>query len=109
MVPDPSGIEEARFHGLKSHDPDVELNVTGGMLRPPFERGPHIALTAQGRAWNVVQAYVKLALETIERLPLTAPRHGVTSRARLLRDRRDYNVRCRVSAWSRFDAGELTI
>jgi glutamate carboxypeptidase len=35
---------EARFHGLKSPDPDVEITVTGGMLRPPFERGPHIDL-----------------------------------------------------------------
>jgi glutamate carboxypeptidase len=35
---------EARFHGLKSPDPDVVITVTGGMLRPPFERGPHIDL-----------------------------------------------------------------
>ena len=35
---------EARFHGLKSTDPDVEIKVTGGMTRPPFERGPHIDL-----------------------------------------------------------------
>jgi len=33
---------EARFHALKAPDPDVEIRVTGGMLRPPFERGPHI-------------------------------------------------------------------
>jgi glutamate carboxypeptidase len=35
---------EARFQGLKSPDPDVEITVTGGMLRPPFERGPHVDL-----------------------------------------------------------------
>jgi glutamate carboxypeptidase len=33
---------EARYHALKAPDPDVEIRVTGGMLRPPFERGPHI-------------------------------------------------------------------
>jgi glutamate carboxypeptidase len=33
---------EARFHALKSPDPDVEIKVTGGMLRPPFERGPQV-------------------------------------------------------------------
>jgi glutamate carboxypeptidase len=35
---------EARFRALKSPDPDVEIKVTGGMTRPPFERGPHIDL-----------------------------------------------------------------
>jgi glutamate carboxypeptidase len=35
---------EARFHALQSPDPDVRLTVTGGMLRPPFERGAHIDL-----------------------------------------------------------------
>jgi glutamate carboxypeptidase len=35
---------EARFHALRSPDPEVEIKVTGGMLRPPFERGPHIDL-----------------------------------------------------------------
>jgi glutamate carboxypeptidase len=29
---------EQRFHALKSPDPGVEIKVTGGMLRPPFER-----------------------------------------------------------------------
>jgi glutamate carboxypeptidase len=29
---------ETRFHALKSADPDVEIKVTGGMLRPPYER-----------------------------------------------------------------------
>ncbi len=35
---------EARFRALKSPDPDVEITVTGGMLRPPFERSPHVDL-----------------------------------------------------------------
>ena len=35
---------EARFRALKSPDPDVEISVTGGMLRPPFERSPHVDL-----------------------------------------------------------------
>jgi glutamate carboxypeptidase len=33
---------EARFHALKSPDPDVTITVTGGLTRPPYERGPHI-------------------------------------------------------------------
>jgi glutamate carboxypeptidase len=33
---------EARFHALKSPDPDVQLKITGGLTRPPYERGPHI-------------------------------------------------------------------
>jgi glutamate carboxypeptidase len=35
---------EARFHALKSPDPDVEIKVTGGMLRPPFERTAQVDL-----------------------------------------------------------------
>src|SRR5262245_43370997 len=35
---------EARFHSLKSPDPDVEITVTGGMLRPPFERNGQVDL-----------------------------------------------------------------
>jgi glutamate carboxypeptidase len=35
---------EARFHALKSPDPDVEITVTGGMLRPPFERNGQVDL-----------------------------------------------------------------
>jgi glutamate carboxypeptidase len=33
---------EARFHALRSPDPDVEIKVTGGMLRPPYERTPQV-------------------------------------------------------------------
>ena len=35
---------EARFRALKSPDADVEISVTGGMLRPPFERSPQVDL-----------------------------------------------------------------
>jgi glutamate carboxypeptidase len=35
---------EARFQALKSPDPDVEITVTGGMLRPPFERTAQVDL-----------------------------------------------------------------
>jgi glutamate carboxypeptidase len=35
---------EARFRALKSPDPDVEIKVTGGMLRPPFERNAQVDL-----------------------------------------------------------------
>ncbi len=35
---------EARFHALRSPDPDVAIKVTGGMLRPPFERSAHVDL-----------------------------------------------------------------
>jgi len=35
---------EARFQALKSPDPDVEIKVTGGMLRPPFERTAEVDL-----------------------------------------------------------------
>jgi glutamate carboxypeptidase len=33
---------EAKILGLKAHDPDVKLVVTGGMNRPPFEKSPAI-------------------------------------------------------------------
>jgi glutamate carboxypeptidase len=33
---------EARFHALASPDPDVEIKVAGGMLRPPFERSAQV-------------------------------------------------------------------
>jgi glutamate carboxypeptidase len=35
---------EARFRALQSPDPDVEIRVTGGMTRPPFERNAQIDL-----------------------------------------------------------------
>jgi len=35
---------EARFMALKSPDPGVELRVSGGVTRPPFERGAHVDL-----------------------------------------------------------------
>jgi glutamate carboxypeptidase len=35
---------EARFHSLRSPDPDVEIKVTGGLLRPPFERNAQVDL-----------------------------------------------------------------
>ncbi len=31
------------IHGLKAHDPDVVLKITGGMNRPPFERTDAVA------------------------------------------------------------------
>src|SRR5262245_8121154 len=42
---------EARILGLKSIDPDVKVQVTGGMNRPPFEKSPAIeALFRHARA-----------------------------------------------------------
>jgi len=35
---------EARFRALRSPDPDVEIKVTGGMTRPPFERNAQVNL-----------------------------------------------------------------
>jgi glutamate carboxypeptidase len=35
---------EARFHALRSPDADVEIKVTGGLLRPPFERSAQVTL-----------------------------------------------------------------
>jgi len=35
---------EARFRALKSTDPDVEIKVTGGLTRPPFERNAQVDL-----------------------------------------------------------------
>jgi glutamate carboxypeptidase len=35
---------EARFLALESPDPGVEIRVTGGLTRPPFERGKHVDL-----------------------------------------------------------------
>lgn len=34
---------ERRILGLKPHDPDVRVRVTGGMNRPPMERTPAVA------------------------------------------------------------------
>jgi glutamate carboxypeptidase len=56
---------EARFHGLRSPDPDVEITVTGGMTRPPFERGPHIDLLFDKAA--AVAATLGIALESAPR------------------------------------------
>lgn len=53
---------EARFHALKSPDPDVEIKVVGGMTRPPFERGPHIDLLFDKAA--AVAATLGLTLES---------------------------------------------
>jgi glutamate carboxypeptidase len=53
---------EARFNGLKSPEPDVEIKVAGGMLRPPFERGPHIDLLFDKAV--VVAAGMGLTLES---------------------------------------------
>src|SRR5215207_274611 len=33
----------AEILGLKAHDPDVKLAVTGGMNRPPYEKSPGVA------------------------------------------------------------------
>jgi glutamate carboxypeptidase len=42
---------ERRFQALRAGDPGVEVTVTGGIHRPPFERGPHIdALFAKAAA-----------------------------------------------------------
>ena len=56
---------EARFHRLRSPDPDVEITVTGGMTRPPFERGPHIDLLFDKAA--AVAATLGIALESAPR------------------------------------------
>ena len=44
-VPDPVAADEmcARILGLRGHDPDVELEVTGQMNRPAYEKGEGIA------------------------------------------------------------------
>lgn len=34
---------EARITGLKPHDPDIRLEITGGLDRPPYEKTPDIA------------------------------------------------------------------
>jgi glutamate carboxypeptidase len=47
---------EAKIFGLRTADPDVELVVTGGMNRPPFEKSPGIAALfrhAQGLARDI--------------------------------------------------------
>ena len=43
-VPNPEVGEEtcARVLGLAAFDPDVTVEVTGGMNRPPYEKGPGI-------------------------------------------------------------------
>jgi glutamate carboxypeptidase len=42
---------EERILGLKVHDPDVKLTITGGMNRPPYEKSPEVAaLYEQARA-----------------------------------------------------------
>lgn len=44
-APDPATGEEmvARILGLRPHDPDVTLEITGGMNRPPYEKDERIA------------------------------------------------------------------
>ena len=34
---------ENRILGLKAHDPDVQLRITGGMNRPPYEKSAEVA------------------------------------------------------------------
>lgn len=54
VVTDADGIAcERAINGLKPHDPDVRLTITGGMNRPPMERSADIAAlyeTARGLA-----------------------------------------------------------
>jgi glutamate carboxypeptidase len=57
---------EARFHALKSPDPDVQIKVSGGMTRPPFERGPHIDLI-----FDKAAAVAKTLGLTLESAPRT--------------------------------------
>ncbi|NKC30080.1 M20 family metallopeptidase [Falsiroseomonas selenitidurans] len=44
-LPTPAIAEEmlARIAALRPHDPDVELTLTGGLNRPPYEKTPGIA------------------------------------------------------------------
>jgi hypothetical protein len=74
LAPDIVGGRDGHAHVLRACECTIERLVTD---RHYFSRPartlfqdvrPHIALSGQGRAWNVVQAYVKLALDTIERM-----------------------------------------
>jgi glutamate carboxypeptidase len=56
---------EARFHALKSPDPDVEIKVTGGMLRPPYERTAQVDLLFAKAA--AVAATLGFSLESAPR------------------------------------------
>ena len=75
LAADIVGGREGHAHVLRACECTVERLVSdrhyfSKPARTLFQDvRPHIALTAQGRAWLVVQAYVKLALETIERMP----------------------------------------
>jgi glutamate carboxypeptidase len=56
---------DARFRALRSPDPDVEIKVTGGLNRPPYERGPHIDLLFDKAA--AVARTLGIALESSPR------------------------------------------
>ncbi|HXF55005.1 MAG TPA: M20 family metallopeptidase [Hyphomicrobiaceae bacterium] len=58
---------EARFLALKSPDPGVELKVSGGVTRPPFERGAHVDLLFDKAAAVARELGVRLE---------TGPRNG---------------------------------
>lgn len=65
-VPNPEVGEEmcARVLGLAAFDPDVAVEVTGGMNRPPYEKGPGIeALFEHARG---LAAEIGFALEDVK-------------------------------------------
>ena len=54
---------EARILGLRAHDPEVRVTVTGGMNRPPYERTEAVArLFERARA---LAAEIGFALEDV--------------------------------------------
>jgi hypothetical protein len=75
LAPDIEGGREAHAHGLRACECTIERLIGDRhyFARPARtlfqDIRPHLQLSAQGRAWHVVQAYVQLALETVERMP----------------------------------------
>jgi hypothetical protein len=75
LAPDIVGGRDGHAHVLRACECTIERLVSD---RHYFSRPartlfqdvrPHVKMTAQGRAWMTIQAYVELALEMIERMP----------------------------------------
>jgi hypothetical protein len=75
LAPDIVGGREAHAHVLRACESTIERLVVDRhyFARPArtlfHDIRPFLQLSGQGRAWRVVQAYVDLARETIDRMP----------------------------------------
>ncbi|HSD77477.1 MAG TPA: DUF5763 domain-containing protein [Solirubrobacteraceae bacterium] len=76
LAPDVVGGRDAHERVLRACEATIERMVGDRhyFARPArtlfHDVRPHIALGAQGRAWRVVQAYVRFAEQLVERMPV---------------------------------------